>query len=307
MERLDIKVAKILNLPREKAQKLILNGGVKANGKIILKASTRLPEDSEVNIIKEPEIIKTNLIPCNLPLEIVFEDEYLIVINKQAGVSTHPPSFKGQNTIANSVMGLIEAGLLKDTIRPGIVHRLDKDTTGLLIIAKKEAALSAISGMLARREIKRSYFALCYGSPQMPSLQIRAALKRDEKNRLKMKVVKNGGKEAVTNIILKEKFLKGRISLLEVSLETGRTHQIRVHLSYNKLPIVGDLVYSPAPPSFIETFEKDISSLIISSRRQMLHAFSLKFTHPFTGNLIEITAPLPSDFLELLETLQTYP
>jgi 23S rRNA pseudouridine1911/1915/1917 synthase len=301
--RLDIKISTENNLPRQRVKELIESGGVLLNGKPSMKASLKILETDIIEIIKVIEPQKTNLVSSEVSLDIIFEDDYFMIINKQAGVSTHPASINGTGTIANGVALLVEG----TGLRPGIVHRLDKDTTGLLIIAKTDEALSKLSEMISERNIERKYLALCYGAPAFKSFQIKTNVIRDDKNRLKMRICRESGKEAVTNVLTKQSFLEKQFSLLELRLETGRTHQIRLHLEHHKNPVIGDLVYGLKPPSFFNKFRgnQELQQILLATKRQMLHAFSLKFAHPITEKEMHFEVNPPEDFQKLLEILKS--
>ncbi len=304
--RLDIKTATTFHLPRERAKEAVLNGFILVNGKKITKPSHLIFEE-EISATEELEkLIKgspSSLKPSEIPLDIIFEDDHLMVINKQAGVSTHPPSIHGQDTIANAVVGALSE--VEEGVRPGIVHRLDRQTTGLLIIAKTPEAKTILSKMIEERQVERKYLALCYGTFKIPSFQIKTNIMRDLHDRQKMKVCKTGGKEAITNALLKQSFFMGNFSLVELKLETGRTHQIRVHLSHIGNSIIGDKEYGIKPPSFFDKFKPNeaLYNALTGAKRQMLHAFSLKFTHPVTQQEISLEAPIPSDFEAVLKVL----
>jgi 23S rRNA pseudouridine1911/1915/1917 synthase len=305
--RLDTKIANDFEIAREKAKEIIEAGEVLLNGKPILKPSYKVNDEViEVNqgALEQLKTKLSSLKPSDIPLEIIFEDDFLLVINKQAGVSTHPASSEGEDTIANAIAKFV---LDFKGIRPGIVHRLDKDTTGLMIIAKTEEAKTKLSDMMAKREVERRYVALCYGSFKLPNFQIKTNIIRDLHNRQKMRICKNGGKEAITNVFVKESFFSNNFSLIELKLETGRTHQIRLHLSHNENPIIGDGMYGFKPPSFFEKFapNEELYQKLTQTKRQMLHAFSLKFQHPFTGEEIALEVNPPEDFQSLLSILKT--
>jgi 23S rRNA pseudouridine1911/1915/1917 synthase len=307
-QRLDAFISANANISREGAKQLILAEGVNVNKKTVLKPSLLLLEGDEVFLTKAIPLKQTSLSASSSEtLNIIFEDEYIMVINKAAGVSTHPCGIEGKNTVANAIVGLVEEEG-EGSVRNGIVHRLDKDTTGLLIIAKTLEASERIISMMASHEIERRYVALCYGFPRLPSFQIKTHMERDKNNRLKMKIVRTptaSSKEAITNVLLKEKLLNGSFSLLELKLETGRTHQIRLHLAYSSLCVVGDRTYGVKPPSFFNNFPLKLKETLENTRRQMLHAYKLDFTHPFTGKRVSFEAPIPDDFQNLLSVIKS--
>jgi 23S rRNA pseudouridine1911/1915/1917 synthase len=298
--RLDFKIAESLEISREKAQEIIKNNGVLIDGKIAQKPSIKIT-DEEITIdetIKKQITNKPSKLKANkIPLQIIFEDEFLMVINKQAGISTHPPSIMGEGTVANAIVNIIN----EEGERPGIVHRLDKDTTGLLIIAKTEKAKTELSQMIASKLVERRYLALCYGGFRFQSFKMNKNIIRDLKDRTKMRVCKTGGKEAITNVFVKETFVQNAFSLVELKLETGRTHQIRLHLHDNGNSIIGDQMYGLKPPSFFEKFKPnpDLFNSLTNTKRQMLHAFRLNFIHPFTNEEINLQVEPPKDFANL--------
>lgn len=230
----------------------------------------------------------------DIPLNIIYEDDDLLVINKPAGLVVHPGAGQPNQTLMNAL--LHHQPSLETLPRAGIVHRLDKDTTGLMVIAKSQIAYLALVDMMQQRNIQRSYFALVHGIIHF-NATISTHYGRSTKNRLKMSV-RNSGKIAVTHYLVQEKFKQN--TLLDVSLETGRTHQIRVHLSHINHPIVGDRLYgkSCAPG------KGTIAQALNDFPRQALHAYHLKFIHPITQNPLTFEAVLPDDFALLLETLR---
>lgn len=270
--RLDIATAQALNLSREKAKKLILAGNILIDGKVQTQPRFDVEESIIItctgNLPIENQAIKPNF---DIPLEIVYEDDDILVINKQKGLMVHEGTSENFHTLANALLARYGDAILEvgSSFRPGIVHRLDKDTTGLMIIAKTVQAFNRLSEMMRNREITKKYLALCFGKPRLMAGTIRTNIGIDPHDRTKRKVLQIGGKEAITHY----KLLKtnGKFSLLECTLETGRTHQIRVHLAYIGHPIVGDETYSKRKISYFTT--------------QLLHASKLEFAHPTTGAL----------------------
>lgn len=302
--RLDIRLSGSLQISRERARNMIESGCVLLNGKLCTKQSTKLDASSTLEVIKNVEPKRTTLEPSNIPLNIVYEDEYLLVINKQAGISTHPPSINGKDTVANAVLHFLQNKAPLEANRPGIVHRLDKETTGLLLIAKTDEATYKLSQMIANRDLIRKYVAICYGTPKLPQFEINANIIRDTKNRLKMKIARTMGKQAITNVFIREKFRD--FTLLDIKLETGRTHQIRLHLEHYGNSVVGDPIYGTKPPSFFNRYYKypELMETLIKTNRQMLHAFSLEFVHPFTSKVIKLEEAMPDDFQHLLHLIK---
>lgn len=269
-------------------QKLCLKGNVYVDGEKRLKCGYRLKEGQVVEVwIPPPEIIIAE--PEAIPLQIVFEDRDLLVVNKPRGMVVHPAVGHRRGTLVNALLAHCQDLLtIGDRIRPGIVHRLDKDTTGLLVVAKNELSFKHLTAQLAKRTVKREYRAIVHGAPPPGIRIIDAPLGRDRRDRKKMAVQKDGtGRQAITHL----KLLRGvgNFSLLSLLLETGRTHQIRVHLSYIGCPIVGDPLYGPLKSSFREM-------------GQLLHARTLGFIHPRSGEYREFTVEAGKEFCIFLKT-----
>lgn len=271
-------------------QKLIKDGAVKIDGAVCTVPRQQLRTEQEVCAeIPEPQE-SAELIAENIDLPVLYEDSSIIVINKPPGLVVHPGAGNYSGTVVNALLGRDpEFGeeLPMNEGRPGIVHRLDKDTSGCLVVAKTAQAMFKLSRSFAGREVKKTYAALVNGIPRVNSEKIVTLIGRHPVNRKKMAVVNRNGKEAVT---LYEVLEAGRIdgapaSLLSVRIMTGRTHQIRVHLAFRGLPIIGDEVYG--------------GTRKISAPRQMLHAWKLTIPHPETGEELSFEAPLPEDFCEL--------
>jgi 23S rRNA pseudouridine1911/1915/1917 synthase len=236
--------------------------------------------------------------PENIPLNIVFEDEYLLVVNKPAGLVVHPGAGNPQHTLVNAL--LYHAPTLHHLSRAGIVHRLDKDTTGLLIVAKTLATHTSLIRQMQAKEIQRQYLALVYGHV-IAGETIDTYYGRHPRNRLKMAVCAQG-RQAITQFTVRKKYQ--HFSLLDVTLMTGRTHQIRVHMAHINHPVVGDPLYggrTRIPAGISDT----VRQVLQSFKRQALHACSLTFNHPHTHEKLNFTAPLPEDFQLILTTLDT--
>lgn len=271
-------------------QKLIEGGSLTLNGKVMTSKKYKTSEGDVVEItIPEPE--KLSVEPEDIPLDIVYEDEDVLVVNKPKGMVVHPAVGNYTGTLVNAIMYHCGERLssINGVIRPGIVHRIDKDTSGLLMIAKNNKAHESLSQQLAEHSITRRYKALVYNNFSEDSGTVNAPIGRDPKNRLKQAVTEQNAKHAVTHWKVIERF--GQYTLIEARLETGRTHQIRVHMAYIKHPLVGDSVYGPAKQG-------------LPAKGQMLHAEVLGFIHPSSGEYMEFTAPLPQEFLNLLERLR---
>ena len=271
-------------------QKLIEGGNLRLNGDVITSKKYKLRAGDRVEITLPPPE-KLSVEPEDIPLDIVYEDSDVLVVNKPKGMVVHPAAGNYTGTLVNAVMYHCGDRLssINGVIRPGIVHRIDKDTSGLLMLAKNDAAHESLSKQLAEHSITRRYKALVYNNFAQDSGTVDAPLGRDPKNRLKRAVTEQNSKRAVTHWKVTERF--GKYTLIEAKLETGRTHQIRVHMAYIKHPLVGDRVYGPAKQS-------------LARDGQMLHAEVLGFVHPKTGEYMEFRQPLPTEFRNLLERLR---
>ncbi len=283
--RCDVAIARLSGASRAQVASAIRAGGVRLNGSLPKQATPVADGDLLEFAIAEPVALDAQ--PEEIELDIVFEDETLLVVDKPAGMVSHPAHGARDGTLVNALLS--HAGVLPgDPLRPGLVHRLDRDTSGLLVVAKTEAAMRALSKALMRREFDRTYLGLVVGIPTYPKGTIDGALGRDPHNRLKY-AIRADGKPAVTHYELREK-LHGHSELAFV-LETGRTHQIRVHLAAFGHPIVNDPVYGKIEPRL------DLPG-------QALHAWRLAFTHPFTGEPLAFEAPPPADYLAARDTLR---
>ena len=289
VDRLDKIVSKLEEkLSREAIQRMIKNGKILVNGKL-QKPSYKTTVDDVITIEEElPQEI--DLKPQEMPLDIIYEDNDILIINKEKGIVVHPGNGNIDGTLANAVMALCKGSLsgIGGKIRPGIVHRIDKDTSGLIIIAKNDNAHINLSKQIQNREVKKTYIALVRGNVKENEATINMPIGRSTKDRKKMAVTKTG-KEAITHFKVLKRYLE--YTLLEVNIETGRTHQIRVHLSQLGYPIVGDEVYSNGKNPF-------------NVKGQMLHAAKLTFKHPTTNKEVTFEAPLPKYFIEVLERLE---
>ena len=287
--RLDKSLSMIeTELSRVAIQRLIEEEKILVNGKKA-KISYKVNKGDEITVSKaEPKEIK--LEAEDIPLDIVYEDDDILVVNKQKGLVVHPGNGNPNGTLVNAVMAHCKDSLsgIGGEIRPGIVHRIDKDTSGLLIVAKNDKAHINMSEQIKNHEVKKTYIALVRGRMKENKATIDMPIARSDKERTKMAVAKRG-KNAVTHLEVIEKF--ENFTLLEVIIETGRTHQIRVHLAEIGYPIVGDYVYSNGKNPFGVT-------------GQMLHSSSLEFVHPITGKEMKLEAPLPEYFQDVLKQLE---
>ena len=289
-ERLDSVLASLLEeVSRSYVQKLIEGGGVFVDGKPALKKNIKLAPGSRINLTI-PAAKPCEAEPQDIPLDIVYEDDDLIVVNKPKGMVVHPAAGNADGTLVNAL--LFHCGKLSSINgieRPGIVHRIDKDTSGLLVCAKSDAAHRGLSQQLAEHSVTRMYRAVVYYRLREEQGTVEGPIGRDPKNRLRMAVVE-GGKPAVTHYRLVESF--NGFSMITARLETGRTHQIRVHMAYINHPLLGDTVYGPAKQPF-------------GLKSQVLHAEILGFVHPVSGQYMEFSAEPPKEFKDVIEKLRS--
>jgi 23S rRNA pseudouridine1911/1915/1917 synthase len=282
---------------RARLQRLIENEDVLINGKVA-KPSYKLRADDEIEVelVAPPADVFT---PENIPVEIVYEDDTLVVVNKPAGLVVHPAAGNPSGTLANALAYHFQQLPNGGTgVRPGLVHRLDRDTSGLLVVAKTEAALENLSDQFRDRTVFKSYVALVHGRVTSNSGKIDQPLARDHGNRTRMAVVR-GGRTALTLYRVRRSF--DRFTLLDVELKTGRTHQIRVHLAWMKHPVVGDETYGGGRDNTIQ--DARLRARVRSLNRQFLHAEKLGFTHPKSGEFVKFELPLPEELAELLTSL----
>lgn len=287
--RLDKVVSNLeQKISRETIQRMIKTGKILVNGKQE-KASYKTAVGNVITLEEEtPEEVE--LKPQEMPLDIIYEDDDMLVINKEKGIVVHPGNGNPDGTLANAVMAKCKGSLsgIGGKIRPGIVHRIDKDTSGLIIVAKNDTAHIALSKQIQDRKVKKTYIALVRGVIKENEATINMPIGRSSKDRKKMAVTKDG-KEAITHFKVLKRY--NGFTLLEVKIETGRTHQIRVHLSEIGYPIVGDEVYSNGKNPF-------------GVKGQMLHAEKLELKHPRTGKDLTFEAPVPKYFENIINQLE---
>ena len=287
-QRIDRYIVSLLSdVSRSSVQQMIAEGNVLVNGHTS-KSGYLLRTGDEVQIVQStPDAYSGNATPRLLPLDIIYEDEDLLVINKVAGMVVHPAPGHLDDTLVNAVLAYCPELLGVEGLRPGIVHRLDRDTSGLIIVAKNARTQAALIEQMKQHEIVKRYQALVEGIVSVDSGSIDAPIGRDPRHRQQMAVTATGSREARTHFRVLERF--HRHTLLLLQLETGRTHQIRVHLKAIGHPVVGDSVYGSGNTRGSH-----------SLKRQFLHAFQLIFTHPSTGLVLELEAPLPEDLKVVL-------
>ena len=280
---------KLEDVSRVAIQRLITNGKVFVNNKTV-KASYKVQAGDMIQVEEEMPV-DISIKAQNIPLDIIYEDKDIIVVNKPKGMVVHPANGNPDGTLVNAVMAICKDSLsgIGGEIRPGIVHRLDKDTSGIIIVAKNDKAHINLSEQIKEHKVKKTYIALVRGIVKENEATINMPIGRSEKDRKKMAVTKKG-KEAITHFKVLERYDK--YTLLQVNIETGRTHQIRVHLSQIGYPIVGDEVYSNGKNEW-------------NIKGQCLHAKSLEFVHPVTGKKMYLEAKLPEYFEKILKELES--
>jgi 23S rRNA pseudouridine1911/1915/1917 synthase len=294
-------------LSRSRLQDLIEQGYVTVDGKVLDDASAKV-KAPRTYLVMIPEAAPSYMPAQAMALDIIFEDDHMLVINKPAGLTVHPGAGNPDMTLVNALLAHCGESLsgIGGVARPGIVHRIDKETSGLLVVAKHDTAHLALSEQLAKRTLKRTYLALIWGTLKQKSGTITGNIGRSISNRKKMAVLKSGGKPAMTHYKQLENFSVA--SLVECRLETGRTHQIRVHFAHIHHPLVGDPVYgqstrsrlSALPPKALTPAQK---AALLEFDRQALHATALELVHPVTGKTMRFECPLPADMHALIGAL----
>lgn len=290
-ERMDFILSQTIpDTSRNFIQKLIEREGVRINDRICTSKKYKVQQGTRISItIPEPQVL--DVTAENIPLDVVFEDEAVLVVNKPKGMVVHPAVGNLSGTLVNAIMYHCDGRLssINGVIRPGIVHRIDKDTSGLLMVAKTDVAHKSLAEQLANHSITRTYWAIVYHNFCEEEGTVDAPIGRDPKNRLRQAVTDKNSRQAVTHYRVLERL--GNFTLIQASLETGRTHQIRVHMAYIKHPLLGDPIYGP---------KKQIMNL----QGQMLHAGILGFIHPTTGVYMEFNSSLPQEFESVLSKLR---
>lgn len=298
--RLDAYLAAhIADWSRARLQRLIEADEVLVSGRA-RKASYKLRAGETIELELESAPPPLHLTPEELPLDIVYEDEDLVVVNKRAGMVVHPGAGVSTGTLANALLFHFQKLSARGgRERPGIVHRLDRDTSGLIVVARTETAHEHLSEQFRAREVFKSYTALVHGLLKQAQGSIAEPIGRDSRHRTRMAVVARGGRPALTLYRTSRTF--SRFTLLDVEIKTGRTHQIRVHLAWLKHQVVGDQLYGAGRDQNLP--DRRLRALIAALNRQFLHAAELRFRHPRTGHTLHFRAPLPSELAEFLESL----
>lgn len=283
-QRIDSFLAEKLDLSRSKIQKLVKEGKILVNDQVV--SNSYMVRENDVVLVDDELDYDIHVLPQDIPLDIVYEDQDLIVLNKPSGMVVHPAPGHYEGTLVNAL--LYRYGeLTSDSFRPGIVHRLDKDTSGLMLVAKNDSMLEKLSSMIASKEVVRKYLAIVDGVIPHEVGEIDAPIGRDPHNRQKMAVTDVNGKDAITYFKVLEKFQNH--TLVECVLETGRTHQIRVHMAYIGYPVMNDPLYGRGKAT---------------SFGQMLHSYSLTFIHPKTGEEMHFEVEAPKEFQEEIKKLR---
>jgi len=288
--RVDLVLSVLMpELSRSYIQKLLEDGLAARNDKTVVSKKEKVFKGDQLSLtVPEPRELEIH--GQDIPLDIIYEDDSLLVVNKPKGMVVHPAPGNYENTLVHGVLYHCQGRLssINGTIRPGIVHRIDKDTSGLLMIAKTDVAHQSLAKQLEEHTITRIYHAVVYHNISADEGTIDESIGRDPNNRLKQKVLLTGGRRAVTHYKVLKRF--GTFTYIEARLETGRTHQIRVHMAYIKHPLLGDQVYGPKRGP-------------INVTTQVLHAKTLGFDHPLTGERMEFDSPLPDEFQGVLKKL----
>ncbi|MBR1544444.1 MAG: RluA family pseudouridine synthase [Alphaproteobacteria bacterium] len=306
--RLDKWLATVMpDFSRSKIQQFIKNGCITKNGTPV--ESQRIDvATGDVYCVNVPEEqVEVTLKPENIPLDILYEDDDIIVINKPAGMVVHQGAGVNSGTLVNALLYHCNGKLSNaggDVGRQGIVHRLDKDTSGAMMACKTDKAYRIMQKQFADHSVKREYYALLWGMPNPISGRIEKNIGRNPHSRQEMTVVIDGGKTAITNYETLEVFSGAKfkpLALVKCLLETGRTHQIRVHMSSIGTPILGDSVYGNPARHITQVENEEVRTLLLGIKRQMLHSKNIEFTHPITGEKMKFETKLPSDMQEIID------
>lgn len=286
--RIDKYLIETLNISRSKIQRMIESGDIKVNDQKV-KSSYLVKKNDQI-FINEDYTEEVDIVPQNIPLDIVYEDDYLLVVNKPSGMVVHPAAGNYTNTLVNALMyHCNNLSTINGNIRPGIVHRIDADTSGLLLVAKNDEVHNDLAKQISEKTVLRKYIALVQGIILEDTATIDAPIGRSTKDRKKMDVTDINSKDAITHIRVLERYKKA--TLIECTLETGRTHQIRVHLNYINHPVVNDPVYG-----YKHLDDKEFG--------QMLHAKTIGFIHPITKEYLQFESEVPEKFLTILKKYQ---
>lgn len=302
--RLDVAISAVFpDIVRSQSKRLIEDGCVSLNGKPCIKAAGKVKEGDVVEVIIK-EAAAVGIKPQNIPLDIIYEDEHIIVINKPSGLVVHPGAGVADGTLVNAILyHSKDLSGIGGELRPGIVHRLDKGTSGVMVIAKNDAAHANLAGQFKARSTEKRYVAVVYGKLAAGSGKITAPIGRHKSDRKKMSTRTNKGRNAETFYTVKEGF-GGQLTYVDIKLGTGRTHQIRVHFAYLGHPIVGDELYGGKAIKRLNNGK--LQDIVKVFSRPALHAYKLGFTHPKTKKHMEFTAKVPADMEALINELRNF-
>ena len=306
--RVDIFIqSQIKDISRNRIKNIILDGNLKINDLVVLEPSKKIKENDKVRF-EIPTSKEVKIVSQKIEIDILYEDEDIILVNKAPGMVVHPGAGNKDKTLVNALLYFYKNNLssVGGKLRPGIVHRIDKDTSGVIVVAKNDNAHANLSKQFSDHTIKREYEALIWGSLRPQNGKIIQSISRSNKNRQLMSVSKFKGKKAITNYETKEIYQGSnvpKISLISCRLETGRTHQIRVHMAYKGNPILGDKSYGKFKKKF-KNINANLEKSISNFNRQALHAQSLGFVHPKSGNQVFFEATRPDDFAKLVKILK---
>ncbi len=296
---------RIGTLSRSRVKGLILAGFLRREGIVTTNPSEPVKAESTYSL-SQPDVTAALPLGEDIGLSLLYEDKHLLVLDKPAGLVVHPAPGNPDGTLVNALIAHCGDSLtgIGGERRPGIVHRLDKDTSGVMVVAKTEPVLTALSAAFARRDIERQYKAICWGLPAQKSGSVEGDIGRDPRDRKRMAIVTRNGKAALTHYQVLQGFGLAA-ALLACKLATGRTHQIRVHLAHIGHPLIGDPVYLKRKPAAAQQLSEPARSLGLDFPRQALHAEILGFRHPITGETLRFETPPPADFQQLKHALET--
>ena len=307
--RLDKFIATSLpEISRSMAQKLIAGNNIR-KGEMLISDCAYKVKEGDIYVVNIPTPTESEMLPADIPLKIIYEDDEFLVIDKPAGLTVHPGAGNHDDTMANALLAHCGRSLsgIGGVMRPGIVHRLDKDTSGLIMAAKTDLAHRSLTRQIADRTLKRTYLAVCWGIPKPLQGRVDANIGRSTQNRKKMAVVASGGKTAATNYEVIEILGGGIASIVECRLETGRTHQIRVHMMHIGNPLVGDQAYCGKRGGTIKTLSDEAKSYLKEFKRQALHSYKVGLMHPLNMQEMAFNSDLPTDIAKLVTVLRVFP
>lgn len=292
------------DMSRTHLQRLIRDGNVTVNGKVAKQPSYALRDGDEIRLTFPPPRPLDTIAPENTVLDILHEDSHLIVLNKAAGMLVHPANDVYTGTLVNALLAhCTDLSGIGGVERPGIVHRLDKDTSGILVVAKTDVVHRELSAQFEKHSITRQYVAIVCGIPAKTTGTIDARIARSRRDRRRMTTVENHGRHAVTHYEVLERYPK--FALVQLTLETGRLHQIRVHLQHIGHPVAGDAIYGGEQRAINDADTGALKHALAQLKRQALHARLLGFMHPTTGENLTFSAPMPKDMQQVMDALQT--